>query len=118
MQLFYAFGKSYSYFFYLKSGKSEILNSFIIVIELNFLLLKRCPVGYHGIHCLEPCRSPGYGLSCQQICNCTDDLCNHITGCYQHGEGTTFPLSEHVLFSIIHMPINLFWKYAIYSNLT
>lgn len=40
-----------------------------------------CEVGYVGYNCTEPCRYPSFGYRCQHVCNCTQDMCNHKTGC-------------------------------------
>lgn len=42
-----------------------------------------CPTGYHGPECKGPCRFPSYGELCQCKCNCTEQHCNHITGCQE-----------------------------------
>ncbi|XP_061195766.1 uncharacterized protein LOC133203995 [Saccostrea echinata] len=42
---------------------------------------KECPVGYMGLNCFMECRYPGYGKSCQEECNCSEELCDISTGC-------------------------------------
>lgn len=37
--------------------------------------------GYNGINCTTVCPYPLYGVDCQQLCNCTKDLCNVSNGC-------------------------------------
>ena len=36
-----------------------------------------------------PCRFPHYGKGCQLECNCTEKLCNHISGCPNPAAETT-----------------------------
>lgn len=56
----------------------------VFIFATRFIyVFTECPAGYHGLNCSEPCRHPNYGILCQHICNCTDELCNHITGCFQ-----------------------------------
>lgn len=40
-----------------------------------------CPIGFFGYNCTQPCRFPSFGEKCQSGCNCSWDLCDHITGC-------------------------------------
>ncbi|XP_034339181.1 cell death abnormality protein 1-like isoform X2 [Magallana gigas] len=40
-----------------------------------------CQVGFFGPNCLKPCVYPSFGERCQGVCNCTQDICNIITGC-------------------------------------
>lgn len=40
-----------------------------------------CMPGYNGINCTTACPYPLYGVDCQQLCNCTTDLCNVSNGC-------------------------------------
>lgn len=68
---------------------------YIVVSDRYSLCFKGCPVGYYALNCSDPCRNPNYGYLCQQNCNCTADLCNHITGCYQQDKGNICLLSEH-----------------------
>ncbi|XP_062583953.1 uncharacterized protein LOC134245700 [Saccostrea cucullata] len=48
-----------------------------------------CEVGYSGVNCLFTCPSPSYGRDCQQECNCSKELCNHVVGCVESGESLT-----------------------------
>ncbi|XP_062596687.1 uncharacterized protein LOC134258149 [Saccostrea cucullata] len=41
----------------------------------------QCPLGYTGLNCSMECRYPGYGKSCQEQCNCSQELCDISTGC-------------------------------------
>ncbi|XP_052718550.1 protein draper-like isoform X2 [Crassostrea angulata] len=40
-----------------------------------------CEVGFSGPNCSKPCQYPSFGQQCQEECNCTQDICNIITGC-------------------------------------
>lgn len=46
----------------------------------RFLPLE-CKDGYFGSKCEKLCRYPNYGKLCQFNCNCTDEDCDHISGC-------------------------------------
>lgn len=39
----------------------------------------KCPDGYHGIDCTNPCSPPSYGSGCVKTCNCSP--CHPIYGC-------------------------------------
>lgn len=47
----------------------------------TFLYFPGCEVGYYGYNCTDPCRYPSFGYRCQNVCNCTQDMCDHKTGC-------------------------------------
>lgn len=40
-----------------------------------------CEVGYTGPNCHIECPFPMYGKDCQSMCNCSDNVCDHIRGC-------------------------------------
>ncbi|XP_078312334.1 uncharacterized protein LOC144619025 [Crassostrea virginica] len=40
-----------------------------------------CKAGYYWIDCNRTCLYPHYGRKCQQNCNCSEEVCNFITGC-------------------------------------
>lgn len=40
-----------------------------------------CQIGYYGVNCTAACMHPSFGERCQGMCNCTKNICNHITGC-------------------------------------
>lgn len=54
-----------------------------------------CEVGYVGYNCTEPCRYPSFGYRCQHVCNCTQDMCNHKTGC-SLPQSTTKETNNHI----------------------
>lgn len=62
------------YFFFLKK-----LHLFLIVF--NFCLV--CPKGFIGTKCDIKCPLPMYGQGCQSVCNCTANVCHHVSGCRQ-----------------------------------
>ncbi|KAL3836100.1 hypothetical protein ACJMK2_021553, partial [Sinanodonta woodiana] len=40
-----------------------------------------CDIGWSGTICDQPCSvSSHYGLGCQNLCNCINGVCDHITG--------------------------------------
>ena len=43
--------------------------------------LSECPPGYRGIDCKFPCYPPYYGAHCRQMCQCSMDLCDAVSGC-------------------------------------
>lgn len=50
-------------------------------LVLFFELYVGCQVGFFGYNCTQPCRYPSFGDKCQRQCNCSQDICDHITGC-------------------------------------
>lgn len=65
----------------------------------RFLPLE-CKDGYFGSKCEKLCRYPNYGKLCQFHCNCTEEDCDHISGC----QGT-----KRRLFSGIFFLENTYW---------
>lgn len=69
--------------FFIKSketlSKSEIPNYHTSILILHDFV--GCPTGYFGQNCSKPCVYPSFGERCQGECNCTDEMCNIITGC-------------------------------------
>lgn len=55
---------------------------FFLIIMLFFVSRKDCSIGFYGYpqHCLK-CPFPSYGNDCQSICSCSNESCNHVTGC-------------------------------------
>lgn len=37
--------------------------------------------GYFGWNCSIRCHYPNYGVDCQEICDCYEDLCDISVGC-------------------------------------
>lgn len=46
-----------------------------------------CMPGYSGVNCSLQCPYPSYGVNCQKICNCIQELCDVSTGCQQTTTG-------------------------------
>nr|XP_022294292.1 scavenger receptor class F member 1-like [Crassostrea virginica] len=61
--------------------KSSTTKTEVDLIDKTSSPAKDCSLGYTGNRCEIPCRYPGFGKGCQSDCNCTEKLCNHITGC-------------------------------------
>ena len=63
--------------------RSKTTLYYLIYFKFNELFSRSvCPLGYTGNICEIPCRYPSFGKkNCQSDCNCTEKLCNHITGC-------------------------------------
>uniref|UniRef100_K1PGV2 Uncharacterized protein n=1 Tax=Magallana gigas TaxID=29159 RepID=K1PGV2_MAGGI len=40
-----------------------------------------CDIGFFAISCSLTCPYPTYGRGCQNICNCTKDMCDYVQGC-------------------------------------
>lgn len=77
----YAKDQSWSFFF---KSKETLLKSEISNYHTRSLILHDfvgCPTGYFGQNCSKPCVYPSFGERCQGECNCTDEMCNIITGC-------------------------------------
>ncbi|XP_062587050.1 platelet endothelial aggregation receptor 1-like isoform X2 [Saccostrea cucullata] len=55
--------------------------------------VRECKIGYYGMNCSSPCPPPTFGLDCQTLCPCENDICNHITGCMLE-RGTTESLTQ------------------------
>ncbi|XP_062582475.1 multiple epidermal growth factor-like domains protein 10 [Saccostrea cucullata] len=43
-----------------------------------------CLHGYTGPDCKLQCRYPSFGVNCQEECDCQEEYCNFITGCYSY----------------------------------
>lgn len=43
-----------------------------------------CPDGFCGSNYSTQCPYPTYGEQWNHTCNRTEELCNHVTGCFQH----------------------------------
>uniref|UniRef100_A0A8W8LPM9 Uncharacterized protein n=1 Tax=Magallana gigas TaxID=29159 RepID=A0A8W8LPM9_MAGGI len=41
----------------------------------------RCKPGIYGINCNRTCTYPHFGYGCQQICNCSKEVCDFAKGC-------------------------------------
>lgn len=67
---------------YLKGNNvlNEYIKRFIVVF---FVIIKgtKCPLGYVGRYCDEPCQFPYYGVACQKTCACSSKQCNFTSGC-------------------------------------
>nr|XP_034339186.1 cell death abnormality protein 1-like [Crassostrea gigas] len=61
-----------------KKSKFMWLLHVIVALMCN---VRGCEVGYYGYNCTDPCRYPSFGYRCQNVCNCTQDMCDHKTGC-------------------------------------
>lgn len=40
-----------------------------------------CDIGFFASSCSLTCPYPTYGRGCQNICNCTKDMCDYVQGC-------------------------------------
>lgn len=76
-----------------------ISSAYTSPIIFRFLHLE-CKDGYFGKKCEMLCRHPSYGKLCQFNCNCTEEDCDHISGC----QGT-----KRRLFSGIFLLENIYW---------
>lgn len=54
-----------------------------------------CQIGYYGVNCTAVCKHPSFGEQCQGICNCTEDVCNHITGCKRYQSKIYYSKQKH-----------------------
>ncbi|XP_062601840.1 multiple epidermal growth factor-like domains protein 10 isoform X2 [Saccostrea cucullata] len=66
-----------------------------------------CEAGFSGINCTKKCVYPSYGLRCQDVCNCSNDTCDFISGC---NESSTLTLQT--ISSIDHLNITNQTQYA------
>lgn len=67
----------YYRFFNTKGRKNMV----IYIISLYLQSYKGCMAGYYGLECSMPCPYPTYGVWCQDVCNCIEDLCDISVGC-------------------------------------
>lgn len=42
---------------------------------------EQCMPGFSGENCSSTCPYPTYGRDCQELCNCSKDICDVFTGC-------------------------------------
>lgn len=61
-------------------------------------LFSGCPDGFCGSNCSTPCIYPYYGEQSKYQCNCTEELCDHITGCTGHHGTECF---SHILHNAV-----------------
>ena len=40
-----------------------------------------CTIGFYGRNCTSPCRYLSFGMGCQELCQCLQEICNNIYGC-------------------------------------
>nr|XP_022294754.1 uncharacterized protein LOC111104879 [Crassostrea virginica] len=70
-----------------------VVNILILCIDLPVSAMETessgCQQGFFGPNCKFPCRFPNYGKRCQLECNCTEELCNNISGCPNPATETT-----------------------------
>lgn len=69
--------------------------------------------GFTGKNCSSPCPYPTYGNECQNLCNCSKDMCNVFTGCQI---STTGMFDLFYKKKIINNAQNTFYKQVDYSN--
>lgn len=50
--------------------------------------------GFSGDNCTSRCPYPTYGRVCQELCNCSKDMCDVSTGCQ------SFTTGDYLLYSI------------------
>lgn len=50
-------------------------------VQSTFCIHIECPLGYKDGNCEQPCEFPSFGEDCQKKCNCTHEICDHISGC-------------------------------------
>lgn len=50
----------------------------------KFLIYAECTAGYFGTFCNESCPPGRFGNRCGGRCypKCTDEYCNHVSGCH------------------------------------
>ncbi|XP_022287751.1 uncharacterized protein LOC111100313 [Crassostrea virginica] len=49
--------------------------------DVNREKCEKCKPGNIGSNCSEKCPYPTYGDGCQQICYCSAEACDFVTGC-------------------------------------
>lgn len=61
----------------------EFVQCIVSYFKMSHTFLKiECPIGYYRSNCSEACKFSHFGKECQDKCNCSPHLCDHITGCY------------------------------------
>uniref|UniRef100_A0A8W8JI24 Uncharacterized protein n=1 Tax=Magallana gigas TaxID=29159 RepID=A0A8W8JI24_MAGGI len=53
---------------------------------------EQCMQGFTGENCSSACPYPTYGRDCQELCNCSKDICDVITGCQSFTTDNRFSL--------------------------
>lgn len=48
-----------------------------------FIIYLACAVGFFGPKCDLSCGYSSYGHDCQSTCDCSNDLCHHVVGCFK-----------------------------------
>lgn len=56
-----------------------------------------CAVGFYDTTCSSPCPYPTYGRHCQNMCNCTKDMCDIEQGCLKE-IGNVYQLHKYFFF--------------------
>ena len=72
-------------------------------IGLSFILVAdKSSVGYTGIYCQKQCPYPRCGDGCQQVCLCSKQRCNVITGC-QFQSNSKFQSTLRITFTLLFL---------------
>lgn len=66
-------------------------------MEFKMFEFVECDIGFFAISCSLTCPYPTYGRGCQNICNCTKDMCDYVQGCLKE-IGNVYKLKKWFIF--------------------
>lgn len=74
--------------------------------------------GFTGDNCSSRCPYPTYGRDCQELCNCSKDMCDVSTGCqsFTTGYNVLYSMAKPkarplIQFTDSHMYLSLLFKF-------
>lgn len=83
-----------------------------------YLLFLACMQGFTGDNCSSRCPYPTYGRDCQELCNCSKDMCDVSTGCqsFTTGYNVLYSMAKPkarplIQFTYSHMYLSLLFKF-------
>lgn len=66
-------------------------------MENVLISILECDIGFYTSSCSLTCPYPTYGRGCQNICNCTKDMCDYVQGCLKEF-GNVYKLKKLVIY--------------------
>lgn len=79
----------------------EFVQCIVSYFKMSHIFLKiECPIGYYRSNCSEACKFSHFGKECQDKCNCSPHLSDHITGCYGMSHAYSFKTLRSILTAV------------------